>query len=55
MNDELILHDVFGAIAYKGECVFIAKWWNKQNFLFMRTSSNDGFNGKIPVESACTS
>ena len=24
MNDELILHDVFGAIAYKGEGVFIA-------------------------------
>ena len=24
MNDELILHDIFGAIAYKGEGVFIA-------------------------------
>jgi predicted ferric reductase len=24
MNDELILHDVFGAIAYKGEGIFIA-------------------------------
>jgi anionic cell wall polymer biosynthesis LytR-Cps2A-Psr (LCP) family protein len=27
---------------------------SEQYILYMRISSNDGFNGKIPVESACT-
>ena len=50
-NDELILHDVFGAIAYKGEGVFIAGGAGVTPFIsifrFLRSKNEVGGNKLI--------
>src|SRR5689334_5795136 len=50
-NDELILHDVFGAIAYKGEGVFIAGGAGVTPFIsifrFLRSINEVGHNKLI--------
>ena len=57
-NDELILHDVFGAIAYKGEGVFIAGGAGVTPFIsifrFLRSKNEIGDNKLIFANKAKT-